>query len=69
MDSFIKQGKELYESGKITNEDIKDAGAAFAKDGDLASRAKEAYSEYQNNHKDDAKKAESSKKEDAPKKD
>ena len=40
MDSFIKQGKELYESGKITNEDIKDVGAILSKDGDLASKAK-----------------------------
>lgn len=62
MDSFIKQGKELYESGKITNEDIKDVGAILSKDGDLASKAKEAYSEYQNNHKDDGKKQESEKK-------
>ncbi|EMG50744.1 hypothetical protein SBY92_001551 [Candida maltosa Xu316] len=58
MDSFIKQGKELYDSGKITNEDIKDVGAIFSKNdgGDIASKAKEAYSEYQENHKGDGQK-------------
>lgn len=63
MDSFIKQGKELYESGKITNEDIKDVGAILSKEGDISSKAKEAYSEYQDNHKDDGKKKEETAKE------
>ena len=42
MDNFIKQGQDLYKSGKITNEDLKDAGAAFSnKDGgDFATKAK-----------------------------
>ena len=36
MDNFIKQGQDLYKSGKITNEDLKDAGAAFSnKDGGI----------------------------------
>ena len=45
MDNFIKQGQDLYKSGKITNEDLKDAGAAFSnKDGgDFATKAKKAY--------------------------
>lgn len=49
MDNFIKQGQDLYKSGKITNEDLKDAGAAFSnKDGgDFATKAKKAYADYQ----------------------
>ena len=67
MDNFIKQGQALYKSGKITNEDLKDAGAAFSnKDGgDFATKAKKAYADYQENHKGDSDKKDDSKKEES----
>ncbi|KAI5969428.1 hypothetical protein CANMA_001495 [Candida margitis] len=55
MDSLLKQGEQLYKSGKITQEDAKDAFQAFSKGDNFQDSAKEAYSAYQENHKGDGK--------------
>lgn len=60
MDSLLKQGEQLYKSGKITQEDAKDAFQAFSNGGNFQENAKEAYSAYQENHRGDGKKSEDS---------
>ncbi|KAI5969432.1 hypothetical protein CANMA_001500 [Candida margitis] len=53
MDSFIKKGQDFIKSGKVTQEDGKDAYQDFSKGGNFQDNAKKAYSDYQENHKDD----------------
>lgn len=55
MDSFIKKGQDFVKSGKVTQEDGKDAYQDFSKGGNFQDNAKKAYSDYQENHKDDKK--------------
>lgn len=51
MDSLLKQGEELYKSGKIAQEDAKDAFHAFSKGDNFQIGAKEAYAAHWGNHK------------------
>lgn len=55
MDSFIKKGQDFVKSGKVTQEDGKDAYQDFSKGGNFQDNAKKAYSDYRENHKDDKK--------------
>ncbi|KAI3406288.1 hypothetical protein KGF56_000768 [Candida oxycetoniae] len=55
MDGLLQKGKEFASSGKITGEDVQDAYKQFSKGGDFQTNAKAAYSEYQENHKNDKK--------------
>ncbi|CAL1195835.1 unnamed protein product [Candida parapsilosis] len=52
-DSLLKQGEELYKSGKIAQEDAKDAFHAFSKGDNFQIGAKEAQETEPNNDNDD----------------
>ncbi|MDC6271918.1 hypothetical protein PP707_06425 [Acetobacter pasteurianus] len=61
MEGLLNKGKELYDQGKITNEDATDAFKQFSKGGDFKTNAQAAYKDYQENHKDDSKKSDDKK--------